>query len=324
MNPFRITIDTNPDQCNLKCIMCDTHSIYNKDFKPTRQPMSKHLLEKCLNEAIASGVQEIIPTTMGEPLLYKEFNLFIEKISQSNAKLNLTTNGTFPKLGVRKWADKLLPVLSDIKISINAIDSKINETIMIGDHTVKKLENIKTFAKLRDQYYPKVTITLQVTFLKTNLEEMEHIIQFGIEHNLNRVKGHQLWVTFEKNRCESLASDPMETDKWNHFVQRMDKYREQIMLTNFTPIEPAKDTTMPSVPRSHNCPFLGKELWIDNEGNFNICCAPSKKRTTLGDWGNIATTRITEVFQSDNYKQLLQTYKDKDICKMCALRRAND
>ncbi len=28
--PWRITIDTNPDQCNLNCIMCDTHSIYNE------------------------------------------------------------------------------------------------------------------------------------------------------------------------------------------------------------------------------------------------------------------------------------------------------
>ncbi len=25
--PWRITFDTNPDNCNLKCIMCEEHSI---------------------------------------------------------------------------------------------------------------------------------------------------------------------------------------------------------------------------------------------------------------------------------------------------------
>ena len=46
--PYRITIDTNPDQCNLNCIMCDTHSIYNKNYKPIRKFMEKDLLEPSL------------------------------------------------------------------------------------------------------------------------------------------------------------------------------------------------------------------------------------------------------------------------------------
>lgn len=28
--PWRITFDTNPDDCNLSCIMCEEHSIYSK------------------------------------------------------------------------------------------------------------------------------------------------------------------------------------------------------------------------------------------------------------------------------------------------------
>ena len=141
--PWRVTIDTNPDQCNLNCIMCDTHSIYNKNFKPSRKFMSRELLEKTIYEALKLGVKEIIPTTMGEPLLYKHFDIFIDKLSQSNTKLNLTTNGTFPSIGVEKWAKKLLPVLSDIKISINSVDKTINESIMIHDNTQKKLMILK-------------------------------------------------------------------------------------------------------------------------------------------------------------------------------------
>ncbi|NGX37680.1 MAG: hypothetical protein K1000chlam2_00842, partial [Chlamydiae bacterium] len=27
--PWRITFDTNPDDCNMRCIMCEEHSIYS-------------------------------------------------------------------------------------------------------------------------------------------------------------------------------------------------------------------------------------------------------------------------------------------------------
>lgn len=320
MMPWRITIDTNPDQCNLNCIMCDTHSIYNDKSKLSRKSMDKNLLEKCINEAIDIGVKEIIPTTMGEPLLYKYFDIFIYKLLHSNVKLNLTTNGTFPNIGVEKWAEKLLPVLSDIKISVNAVDQKINETIMINDNTTKKLEDIKTFAQLRDRLYPNVSITLQVTFLTSNIEDLDNIIKYAINHKINRVKGHHLWITYSQIKDESLQNSQEKIDIWNDFINKIDKYRDKIELVNFEKIE--MDTDDYIMQKQYDCPFLGEELWIDHNGDFNICCAPSDKRRSLGSWGNIKDIKITEIFNSQQYKELCANYKSKDICKVCPLRKA--
>jgi len=319
IKPWRITIDTNPDQCNLNCIMCDTHSIYNDNSKPNRKFMDKQLLEKSINEAITLGVKEIIPTTMGEPLLYKYFDIFIDKLSKSNIKLNLTTNGTFPKIGVEKWATKLLPILSDIKISINSIDTEINESIMINDNTKKKLEDIKKFIHMRDNLCKNVSITLQVTFLKSNLSGLEDIIIFAIENNINRVKGHQLWVTYDEIRDQSLQNSTKEIDKWNKFITSIDKYRDKVKLVNFEKLEPRNNTN--NVPIAYNCPFLGQELWIDYNGDFNICCAPSDKRVALGNWGNVKDIKIMDMFNSKDYQNLMDNYKNKDICKICSLRK---
>jgi len=318
--PWRITIDTNPDQCNLNCIMCDTHSKYNKNFKPTRTFMNENLLKKSIDESIALGVKEIIPTTMGEPLLYKHFDIFIDKLSKSRVKLNLTTNGTFPTIGVKKWADKLLPILSDIKISINSINSKVNESIMINDDTRKKLDDIKTFANLRDKDYPNVSITMQVTFLKSNLNELENIIKFAIKNGINRVKGHQLWITYEEIKDESLQNSTKKINEWNNFIDKIEKYRESINLVNFEKLELQNNSD--TVPSHYICPFLGEELWIDYNGDFNICCAPSDKRRTLGNWGNIKNKNIIEIFNSKEYLDLLNNYKNKEICKICSLRKA--
>jgi MoaA/NifB/PqqE/SkfB family radical SAM enzyme len=315
--PYRVTIDTNPDKCNLHCIMCDTHSIYNKNSKLNRKDMSKKLLEKVLDEALEIGVKEIIPTTMGEPLLYEHFDLFIEKLSNNNTKLNLTTNGTFPKKDTHKWAEELLPILSDIKISINGIDSSINEDIMQGDNTIQKLEKIKEFIKLRDRYYSDVSITLQVTFLKSNLDEIEKIIKFAIKNNVNRVKGHQLWITYDEIKEESLQNDKNSINQWNDFVDKIKKYRTKIKLQNFDKLKLNNDNT---IPYEYNCPFLGQELWIDYNGDFNICCAPSNKRISLGEWGNIQERNILDIFNSDKYLNLVKNYKEKEICKKCSLR----
>jgi len=319
MKPWRITIDTNPDQCNLHCIMCDTHSIYNKNAKLNRTFMDESLLKKSIDEAIELGVKEIIPTTMGEPLLYRYFDVFIDKLSKSSVKLNLTTNGTFPKLGVEKWAEKLLPVLSDIKISLNSIDSQINESIMINDNTQKKLEDIQTFKKLRDKFYPSVTITLQVTFLQSNLGDLEDIIKFSIKNNINRVKGHQLWITYKEIEKESLQNSTKKINEWNSFIDKIEKYRKYINLVNFEKLEPQNNTNI--IPENYDCPFLGEELWIDYNGDFNICCAPSEKRVSLGSWGNIQNRKIVDVFNSKEYQNLMLNYKNKDLCKICTLRK---
>lgn len=319
LKPWRVTIDTNPDQCNLKCIMCDTHSIHNKNFKPTRENMSEKLLIKILDEAISIGVREIIPSTMGEPLLYKYFNIFIDKISKSNAKLNLTTNGTFPKSGVENWAKKLLPILSDVKISINSVNSDINEKIMPNDNTDKKIKDIIKFTQLRNTLHPKVSITLQVTFLKSNIDYLEELIQFAIKNNINRVKGHHLWITHNEIKTESLLDTQNNAHQWNNFIDKISQYRDKINLVNFEKIESKNGSN--AIPHNYDCPFLANELWISHNGDFNVCCAPSEKRKTLGDWGNIKNKTIDKLFNSLEYLNLQQNYKQQNICKICTLRK---
>lgn len=134
----RITIDTNPDTCNFRCKMCDTHSIYNKHFIKSRPDMPLNILCQTLEQAKICNVNEIIPTTMGEPTLYKYFDKIVEFCLYNQIKLNLTTNGS--QLFSKKYNEnyikhKLLPILSDIKISFNSLNNTINEDIMRNSNT---------------------------------------------------------------------------------------------------------------------------------------------------------------------------------------------
>ena len=318
--PWRITIDTNPDQCNLKCIMCDTHSIYDKN-RIKRQRMSPELLDKILKEAINAGVKEIIPSTMGEPLLYPYFDKFINILSPSKTKLNLTTNGTFPKKGAENWARILLPITSDTKISINGTSPKINEKVMIQSKTDETLKNIEIYLKVRDEINQEntdhqPTVTLQVTFMYGNLAGIKEVIEYALKHGVDRVKGHHLWVTHPELEKEDLRH-PDHNGVWNNFINEIKPYKNQIKLENFVEL-----SEYSSVPTHYNCPFLGKELWIDCSGNYNVCCAPSDKRQALGGFGEVKDIDIGDFFQMENYQNLVENYKNQTLCKTCLLRKS--
>ena len=108
--PWRITFDTNPDDCNLHCIMCEEHSPYStlqreriKAGRPKRR-MDIALIRRILEESQGTPLREIIPSTMGEPLVYRHMDEILDLCAQYGVKLNLTTNGTFPGRGAQAWA----------------------------------------------------------------------------------------------------------------------------------------------------------------------------------------------------------------------------
>lgn len=323
-SPRRITIDTNPDQCNLKCIMCDTHSIYNKNLKRGRLRMPKELLETLLHQAIESGVQEIIPSTMGEPLMYPYFKeTFVEILTNSpTTKLNLTTNGTFPKYGVEKWGEMLLPITSDTKISLNGISPTNNEKIMIGVCTENSIENIKNYLKIRDSVRKSYavhipTVTLQVTFMRDSLQGIEEVIKFAIDYNVDRVKGHHLWVTHPELKHNDLRT-PENEGLWDNFIEKIEPYKKQIKLEGFVKL--AQENLQD--PDGYECPFLGKELWIDHTGKYNVCCAPSNLREYLGNFESVHNLPINDFFQQSSYIELIHNYKNKNPCDNCLLRKS--
>jgi molybdenum cofactor biosynthesis enzyme MoaA len=98
---WRVTLDTNPEDCNLSCTMCEEHSPFSTYIKEKlngkHRRMPKEWLEPIFEQAKKIGVTEMIPSTMGEPLIYKHFAHFIELCYKYNIKMNLTTNGTFPE-----------------------------------------------------------------------------------------------------------------------------------------------------------------------------------------------------------------------------------
>ena len=319
-SPWRITFVTNPDKCNLHCKMCDTFSVDNRHrLKELRRPeMDFSVIEKTVNLLSPHGLREIIPSTMGEPLLYSHFEELVDLCRKNNVKMNLTTNGTFPKGGVEFWTDKLLEVISDVKFSINGINPAINEAIMCGIDTKKQLQNIEYYLQRRNHLGSKSTVTLQCTFMKSNLYELENIICWAIDHGVDRVKGHHLWKT-----ADSLEVEMLRTSKnaplWNEVCAQCHAIADgKIKLENFTAI----DLDAPAIDANDTfCQFLGQELWIEYDGSYQICCCPSEVRKEFGDFGNVSTMSPLEMWNGLKYRSFIESWGESKNCRKCNMRR---
>jgi len=337
INIWRITLDTNPEDCNFHCIMCEEHSKYS-NFKQTlfektrvkRRLMPKEWLEPLFIEAKELGVKEIIPSTMGEPLLYEHFEMILELCKKYDIKLNLTTNGSFPRKNIETWAKLIVPITSDIKISWNGATKETNEKIMQGCNFENQLEYVKSLIDFRDKYFEHTAyycrITFQLTFMQNNMHELGDIIKLASELVIDRIKGHHLWTHFEKIEHLSFKSSEENITDWNKLVEKaftaQEKYRkpngDKIILENIFPLSVKQKK---EIPKNFECPFLEKELWISATGKISPCCAPDELRDSLGDFGYYPETSISEVLKSEDYLHLVKNYLSKDLCKTCNMRK---
>lgn len=332
---WRLTLDTNPDFCNLTCVMCEDHSPYvdraeRRRLGRLRPMMPPDMVEAAIRDAAAMGIREIIPSTMGEPLLYPHFERLLTLCQELGLRLNLTTNGTFPGPAGRDnaaaWAELVLPIATDVKISWNGATDITQETIMIGAPLRTQIANARSFIAVRDRMDgpDRPTVTMQLTFMRRNLREIPDMVRLAAEIGFDRVKGHQLWAHFEEMSDEDLRSTPETAAAWNETVRTCETIVEAhvaaggrpLRLDNFHPL--SIETPKTAVG---DCPFLGRELWLDPRGRLNVCCAPDEQRRSLGDFGTLADAPLVELSRSKAYTSLLRDWRYRPLCQGCSMRR---
>lgn len=334
--PWRITFDTNPDTCNLRCIMCEEHSPHShaqdtrKSLGQARRLMPIELLRRVLADAASMGAREVIPSTMGEPLLFEHFDEILKLCEEYKLKLNLTTNGTFPGRGATAWAERIVPVTSDVKISWNGATARTQELVMIGTRWDKVLANVRAFVAVRDAHATRggnrCRVTFQLTFLESNVRELADIVRLAIDLGVDRIKGHHLWAHFDEIKPLSMRRSPDSIARWNQAVQaaravasdRLLPNGQHILLENMFPLDP---TATADLAPGGACPFLGQEAWVSAEGRFDPCCAPDAQRRTLGEFGNLHDMSLKDIWKGPAYQGLMKTYSSRSLCLSCNMRK---
>jgi len=337
--PWRITFDTNPDTCNLRCMMCEEHSDYadgegaRNDRRAGRRLMEFDIIRRVVESAAPHGLGEIIPSTMGEPLLYGQLDEVVELVKEHNLKLNLTTNGTFPRRGAKAWGELVLPVASDVKVSVNGATKGTAESIMKGIDFEKQMEDLRRFIRIRDKVRKSgsnhPTVTFQVTFMEKNLAELPDLLRAAIDMGADRFKGHHLWITWPELEGESLRRSPKSIMRWNRAVEEMceiaERYRlpdgGKIRLDNVYRLSEKASGKIGTVPQHWLCPFVGREAWIAWNGTFNVCCSPDNLRRSLGHFGDVQEDDFMNLWNGMEYERFVRNWGSYGVCRKCNMRK---
>ena len=240
--------------------------------------MAQAAIEKYAAERDDSGnrvLREVIPSTMGEPLLYSHFDELLEFCRAIGIPLNLTTNGTFPgKWGSEAAMGTLLRSCSDIKVSYLA-----SEQFDGWNSNVEKLMDVRKFliaerATARVGVDP-ATVSLQVTLHRKNLDVVPDLVEWASSIGIARIK----W-----NPVVFLGAAPAELQREFALADGLDGIRKQILDVVALCGGKVKNEGALFMNGSHRhlsqvdgtCPFTD-EVWIWPDGHEDHCPSPERR-----------------------------------------------
>jgi MoaA/NifB/PqqE/SkfB family radical SAM enzyme len=290
--------------------------------------MDPALAETVVRAAATAGAREVIPSTMGEPLLWSGLDRLVDLCAELGLALNLTTNGTFPGRGAAAWAERLVPVASDVKLSWNGATAATAAAIMPGLDLARAVAGVVSFAAVRERKATggrRCRLSFQVTAQEANVGELADIVRLAASLGVERVKVNQLQVRSPALAASSLRRSVDALRRWNAAVLAMRTAAEEarlpsgarVLLENVVPF--AEDPAAPAA--AGPCRFLGREAWIHPDGRFAPCPHPAAARGELGDLGSVADRSLVELWGGAQLRALAAGFPSHPVCVSCPLRR---
>jgi MoaA/NifB/PqqE/SkfB family radical SAM enzyme len=280
-----------------------------------------------LDERRGTALREVIPSTMGEPLLWPGLPALLERCAALGLLVNVTTNGTWPILGAAEWARRLVPLASDVKVSWNGATQAAAGAVMAGLDLAAAVEGVRRFIEVRDALAAagarRATLSFQVTVQAANVDEVPGIVALAGRLRVDRVKLNHvqprpgLPVTVEG----SLLRDPAGLRRWNAAAEGARRAAQAsaeagwpLRLENAAPLGEDPATR---VARGR-CPFLGREAWIHFDGRLAPC--PHPEAASLGAFCSVAERPLGELWQGEALRALRDGFPAHPLCRECAFR----
>lgn len=168
-NYLRISLT---ERCNLRCFYCMPEE--GVQLSPKENIMKAEEIELLVAEFVKLGVKKI-RFTGGEPLLRKDFDDIVSRISKFNVEMAITSNGilveqyleTFKKYGISK-----------INISLDSLKSEKFHSITRRDNFNKVMNNIDLL--FSNGFRPKINV---VVIKGVNEDELVDFVELTKDWN---------------------------------------------------------------------------------------------------------------------------------------------
>ena len=300
----RITLLTNPDKCNLNCPLCflnqrkgaervnlgcESRIWGSRSFGEMPFETARAAIEKYAADSDVSGrrvLREVIPSTMGEPLLYSHFENLLSLCRSMELPMNLTTNGTFPgKWGSDAGMAELLHACSDIKVSYLA-----SEQFESWKANVEKLLDVRqklmadaaqggdaANSMLNARALGIATVSIQVTLHKKNVDKAAELVLWASSVGINRIKWNPvvLLSTASQELREMYALEDSLLESLRQKLRKGALSASNVKHEGSLFINNGKDFCAVG-GKCESCPFAD-EVWVWPDGHEDHCPNPERR-----------------------------------------------
>lgn len=281
----RLTLLTNPDKCNLHCPLC----FLNQRDRPFGMGEMPFEVAKVAIDRYFENLREVIPSTMGEPLLYSKFADLLDYCSARKIPLNLTTNGTFPgNWRTPAGMERLLRACSDIKISCMAFDEEGFAEMMPGATFTQWRGNVERLLEVARLFQDDVvserkvaTVSLQVTLHRKLLPFATEILAWAESVGIARIKWNlPVFISAGESLRKEYGVD-LATVRELREILKSERARCEGNLFF------AGKRGLHDMPDSGQCDFFRDEIWILPDGTEERCPNPERR---FGDGASAGAT----------------------------------
>lgn len=291
----RITLLTNPDVCNLHCPLCFLNQrAFAFGMGEMPFDVARAAIEKYASERDASGkrlLREVIPSTMGEPLLYSHFDELLELCRALGIPLNLTTNGTFPgKWGSDAAMELLLRSCSDIKVSYLASEqfdgwkANVEKLVRVRDRLRENAESaMDADADCAETAESRVaTVSLQVTLHKKNLQDVPEFVSWASAIGIDRIKWNKVVFlsTASQELREMYALDDAQLESLRNEFRAGVYSALSVKREGSLFFDDGADVCAVG-GKCESCPFAD-EVWVWPDGHEDHCPNPERRFGAYG------------------------------------------
>lgn len=282
------------NRCNFSCQMCQRF-----DLKVKLVDMDFAVYTRILDRL--SGVNNLILTSWGEPLLHPDFVRMLRLAKDRGFKARFTTNGML-------LTEELMRAIIDNRVDAVtfSLDQIKNYEGSLGHEVSGQLEKIIQLKKMITEAGSGTKIYLQSTYHYGRERDIIDVAEFAAEHHLDRLRLSRLDIRFHKFQRPSLQ----EEKKLLKILEV--KFPADKIGIDFLP-HAAFDGWRRRVykliaPLLHRgggfCLRTYEDVYIDADGEVTPCCGLP--------WltqGNILKSSLKEIWQGKKFRYFRRTQR---------------
>ena len=279
------------NRCNFNCRMCQRN-----DLKVKLVDMDLAVYQKILDRL--AGVQNLILTSWGEPLLHPDFILMLELAKQKKFNTRFTTNGLL-------LSEQITQAIIDnnVEAVTFSLDQLKNHDGSLGHEVSGQLEKIILLKEMIDSSGSRTKIYLQATYHYGREQDIIEVAEFAARHHLDRLRLSRLDVRFHNFQRPGLADE-------KKLLAILDKkFPARMIGIDFLPHvafdgwqRTAYKIIAPLLHRGGRyCLRTYEDVYIDADGEVTPCCGLP--------WlamGNIFNNNLKEIWHGKKFRHFRQ------------------